>query len=217
MKDNIKTPARNKDGQEKEQVNSNTKDEKRQRNWTCVGYPESIAPDYLDYLKAEHIPCVISPLHDADTNGDGTEKKPHWHFCFHFQTMKSYGQMKAICDRLKSTIPQTIHDMRSMVRYCLHLDNPEKAQYSENDLIILNGFNIEGYLGLSNAELNKQKMDLIDIIDEHGFIRYRDFITTVKNEYPQYFGTASSNTFFFREYINGNYQEKQEIERNGIV
>ena len=49
----------------------------RYRQWTIVVYPESAPADWRDKLNG--LQWVESPLHDKDTNPDGSVKKQHWH------------------------------------------------------------------------------------------------------------------------------------------
>ena len=51
----------------------------RTRSYVAIGYPESLDPNWLEILSETHVQCVISPLHNMDTNEDGTLKKEQHH------------------------------------------------------------------------------------------------------------------------------------------
>ena len=104
---------------------------KRGRNWTIIVYPDSAPDDWRDQLDQLHIQWIESPLHDKDTNPDGTVKKAHWHVLLLFDGNKSYQQVKDITAKLNTVNPQRVESARGMVRYMVHLDNPEKYQYDE--------------------------------------------------------------------------------------
>lgn len=54
--------------------------------WTFIVYPESAPENWRSLLDDLHVPWVEGPLHDKDTNPDGTPKKPHWHCLMDFGT-----------------------------------------------------------------------------------------------------------------------------------
>jgi hypothetical protein len=136
----------------KEKTTSSRTKDGRTRNWTCVVYPESAPFDWKERLDKMYIPWIESPLHDADLNGDGTEKKPHWHIAFNFKGSKSYVQMKEITDMLCGTIPVAVHDMRGLIRYMAHMDNPEKKQYEPSMIIGHGGEDVQNYLKRTATE-----------------------------------------------------------------
>lgn len=116
---------------------------KRSNLWVFIIYPGDSCPkDYIDIIQNWHIPCLLSPLHDADKNADLSEKKVHQHVMLDFGSgqNKSYDQVKEYADELKGTIPIICHNKNAMVRYFVHLDNPEKVQYKIEQLKCFSGF-----------------------------------------------------------------------------
>lgn len=122
------------------------KPEERVRNWVFIVYPESLPLNWRDVLDDYHVPWCESPLHDRDLNPDGDLKKPHIHVCLFFDGPKSYNQILEITNKVNGTIPQKIASAKGMIRYLVHLDNPEKAQYSFSDILCHSGFDYECYL-----------------------------------------------------------------------
>ena len=96
------------------------KDE-RSRNWVIIVYPESAPKDWQGILDNMHVQWIESPLHDKDTNPDGTIKKAHWHVILAFGSKKSYKQVKEIADNLHAPTPQKVHNMKGQVRYLVPL------------------------------------------------------------------------------------------------
>ncbi|TWO19061.1 Rep family protein, partial [Campylobacter hyointestinalis] len=143
----------------------NVKNDKA-RYWGFLVYPESVAQDWEEVLSVKYgFEWVRSPLHDKDINADNTPKKPHYHCLIYFNGKKSYNQIKTIMSEIGATAPQIIHNAKGNVRYMLHLDNPEKAQYKLSDLKAFNGFDIEKYI-FSEKELNEKRLKAIaDIMD----------------------------------------------------
>lgn len=59
------------------------KKEKRSTKWTFLIYEESVPENYLEILENIHVPFVLSPWHNIDTNSStGEIKKSHKHGAF---------------------------------------------------------------------------------------------------------------------------------------
>ena len=123
------------------------KDDYRSHVWTFLVYPDSVNENWLFLLDSLHIPICVSPLHDKDFNPTGEPKKPHYHVVLDFgQNKKSWDQVKSICDLVGGVLApmddegnceSKVPNKRTMTRYLLHLDNPDKAQYSIDDICLL--------------------------------------------------------------------------------
>lgn len=125
--------------------------ELRSNLWTFCIYPESIPNDYLRILQSEIIvPTLLGPLHDADINGNGMEKKPHYHVMMYFGKGKnvSYTQVMRYVKKLNGCPCEVVTNSVGMIRYFIHRDNPEKSRRSQGmdrdwkieDLLSFHGF-----------------------------------------------------------------------------
>ena len=114
-------------------------EKKRTRNWATVVYPESAGENWVDKLKALIVPALISPLHDKDTNADGTAKKNHYHVMVLFDGVKTQEQARDVFDEIAGVGAEPIKSVRAYARYLCHMDNPEKAQYDVSDVQTLGG------------------------------------------------------------------------------
>lgn len=148
----------------------------RTRAWTFVVYPESVRPDWRELLDEMHIQWVESPLHDKDLNGNGEPKKPHIHVLLYFEGVKSYDQVFQITDALNCPIPQRAHDTKALVRYMAHLDNPDKAQYSTNDIVAHGGFDVQKALEPSSSQKHEYIAQMIDWCQTVDCIEYSDLL-----------------------------------------
>lgn len=178
------------------------KRDERTRNWTFVLYPESAPEQWRTVLDDMHIQWVESPLHDADLNGDGTQKKPHWHVALLFEGNKSFEQIKEITDSLNAPIPKKVASIRSLVRYMAHIDDPKKHQYSIADIIGHGGVDVADYLKPTSAARYQIISEMIDFIDENNIVEYRDLVRYAKfNEQDWFFLLCDSCTYFISAYI----------------
>lgn len=134
-----------------EKKTSKKKDD-RVRTWTFIVYPDSAPTDWKEQLTSLGVKGAISPLHDRDVNADGTPKKAHFHVVITFDGKKSFEQIKEITDSLNAPMPQKGKSANGLVRYFTHIDNPEKAQYKQSDIVAFGGFDIRTVFELSRTD-----------------------------------------------------------------
>lgn len=183
----------------------------KKRNWAFVLYPESAPENWRELLQKTGLQCAISPLHDKDVNPDGEPKKAHYHIILIYSGPTSFNVVRSLCEGLNQPIPQPLEQVRGYYRYLTHKDNPEKAQYSENDIQTLNGFDISDYIELTRSEVIAIKKHLQQIIREADITEYSDLIDLLADsEMSTEFDVATSNTLFFDRYITSRRHKKKE-------
>lgn len=174
----------------------------KKRNWAFVLYPESAPVNWIEILQQTGLQCVISPLHDKDLDPTGEPKKPHYHIILCYSGPTSFNVVKALCDSLNQPIPQALEQVRGYYRYLTHKDNPEKYQYSDEDIQPLNGFNISDFVELSKSEILEIKKKLQELIRTECIIEYSDFMDyLLDNGMSLEYEVGSNNTYFFEKYI----------------
>lgn len=138
------------------------KKDDRSRNWVIVFYPDSCPDNYLDVIRGWCVKAFLSPLHELDVNVDDTEKKPHYHLLLMFSGKKSLEQIQELSDQLSGVrvLQQqcAVRDCKAMARYLIHMDNPEKFQYSPADVINFGGVDYIEYVQTST--------DVYQILDD---------------------------------------------------
>ena len=170
--------------------------------WAFVAYPDSLPENWQEILISTGLPCVVSPLHDADINADDTQKKPHYHIIMCFSNTTTYTNAKKITDSLNATIPKAVKNIKGYYRYLTHQDNPEKAQYSEVDIITLNGFNKLDYFDITRNEILSIKRQVKAFIVEHNINEYCDLLDYLDEaNLPELLDCAMSNTILFNTYL----------------
>lgn len=189
----------------------------RQRWWTFVGYPGDSLPDnFTEILNGEmHLCFCQSPVHDKDLNGDETEKKDHIHFVVYFDGKKSFEQVKEITDRLHCPIPKPVLNPRGMVRYLIHIDNPEKAQYREEEILCYGGFSIEEFFKKSNAAYREVLFDILDYCRDEHITEFWDLVMAVRDKgFTDWFDVLSNrNTMFLSAALKSKrFKEREETE-----
>ena len=182
----------------------------KKRNWAFVGYPESLPEEWKNILRETGLQCAISPLHDKDLDPTGETKKPHYHVIACYSGPTSYNVVKALTDRLNAPGPQALEQVRGYYRYLTHKDNPEKAQYFENEIETINGFCIMDFVELTKSEVLSIKRELQTMIRDADILEYSDFMDLLQDsEMIQQYDVASCNTYFFEKYISSRRNKRQ--------
>ena len=179
---------------------ANKKDE-RARVWTIIVYPESAPEKWKEIINDKHISwaCI---LHDKDVNPDGSKKKPHYHVVLVFEGKKSFSQIKAIADELKAPIPQKVESLRGMMRYLIHMDNPEKYQYDKSSIIAHSGAEIDHYISATTSERYELIAEMMDFIDGNNITEIEDMLLYARKErFMDWFPLLCDNS----AYVIGQY------------
>ena len=207
----------------KSKESSDKKIYEKKRNWLFVIYPGDSAPDnWFDILRGLHLEGCVSPLHDQDVNEvDEEQKKAHRHVMLCFDGPTTWETVRSISvDMLHGTCPIPCNSMRGSVRYFLHLDNPEKAQYSMSDMLPLGGFDVESALDVSGAMLREAVRDMQLFIVEHDITEFFEFADwCLQNNTEWHTVLTEKRTMYFDRYIRSrrhgrhDSQLKDQIEQ----
>lgn len=173
----------------------------RATSWTMIVYPESAPEDWKQLLKDQHIKFIISPLHDKDTFKNGKTKKAHWHVILVFNSLKSFKQVKEISDMLNAPRPQVVNDMSMMVQYLWHANDPDKYQYSKEDVEIYGNIDLEKYLETSDEHYGVYKQ-MFEFVKKNDVVEFQDLVDEAINEHPKWFELiCDHNVYFIELYI----------------
>ena len=188
----------------------------RTRNWVFIVYPESAPENWRTVLDETTVEWCESPLHDKDTNDDGSHKKDHIHVLMMYESVKTYEQVREVTQLINAANPQRCLSKKGSVRYFAHLDNPEKYQYNLTDIVAHNGFDVSEVLKPSNTERYYILKKMLQYIRDNKVMDYCDLVDfAMDNELDDWFEIlADRNTFFINSYITSNREkEKARQER----
>lgn len=193
---------------------------KRTKHWTFIMYPDSAQENWKEILKSTHIRSAISPLHDKDLNPTGDEKKPHWHVMLEYDSLKSYDQIKDFLSEIFTggyTIPQIVQSPVGMIRYFIHMDNPEKFQYKWADITVYNGFDLSKYDSYTENEIDHLISEITIFIDDNNILEYADLVAFTRdpdyNHFDDWYRIIRKNTFFFNAYITSRRNQYKEWKK----
>lgn len=181
----------------------NIEEKKRTRNYAFLVYPESAPKDWIERLSATHCPAFVSPLHDKDTNPDGELKKAHYHVMLIFDGVKTTEQAQAIRDAVGGVGWERIASQRGYIRYLCHLDNPEKHQYSKQDVKSFGGLNYMSMVSLP-TDVDAMLDDMTRFIDDNKVFSFRQFASYCRDYNADWsYVLKHSGAYYIKEYIKG--------------
>lgn len=174
---------------------------KRGENWGLVIYPDSLPDNWHDILSELCIQALVSPLHDSDVNADGESKKPHRHVLLIFDSMKSQTQVSDIAKMLNAPVPMKMDSARGAARYLCHLDNPEKAQYNQDDVLEFGGADYRS-ICMRTPDKYGFVREMVMWCKEQGIISYAALLEYSMNENEDWFRCLCDNgTYVIKEYL----------------
>lgn len=176
---------------------------KKKRYWAFVLYPESAPINWRDILQQTGLAIAISPLHDKDIDPTGQPKKAHYHIILCYDGPTTFNNVKSnITDVLNQPIPIPLEQVRGYFRYLTHKDNPDKFQYNEKDISIINDFDIDNYNDLTISQVNEIKKQLITFIQENNITEYCNLLDLLlSKELFSMLDVAMNHTILLNTYI----------------
>ena len=173
----------------------------RTRNYACMVYPDSAPADWITSLASAKVPVFISPLHDKDVNPNGEPKKPHYHVLVMFDSVKTKKQAEELFKTFGGVGCEVVKSQRAYARYLCHLDNPEKASYSLDDVLAYGGADYLATIGTA-ADKAKSIREMIQYIEENDITCFSDLAMYSSIERSDWFDTLiNSGAYFIKEYI----------------
>lgn len=191
--------------------NSNQKtSSSRTRNYATVVYPESATPNWIEKLNECLVPAFISPLHDQDVNPTGEPKKAHYHVMIMFEGPKTKEQANEIFEQINGVGCVTVNSLRSMARYLCHLDNPDKHQYSKEEVKSLCGADYYESIGLATDKYAAlaEMMDFCDKYDVVSFYTLSKYARFHRNDWYRILTDCGS--VFMKEYLKSKLWSKEQ-------
>lgn len=169
----------------------------RRRSFSIVINPPKDTPQTMEWLslyvtsiKTElNAYSYFAIIHDKDTNELGQEKTKHLHLIL-LSSEKSSGLdiLTMLCKLLNCKEVQIsidkVYNIRQDIRYLIHKDQPQKFQYSKNEVIT----NRKAYLWtclddekeyqtftIEDCEkaVQLEHLDLIDLMKRYGLEQYK--------------------------------------------
>lgn len=177
------------------------------RNWTAILRPDADEwpDDWLQRLEDTGLRIAVSPLHDKDYKElkDGETEpvlaKPHYHILIMASgpiTEKSV--LKLTKQFGTNQKPKKVNSVTAMLRYFYHADQENKHKYDPNEIISLNGLDLDKYLTVSDETMSQIVMTIINFIVDNNIRYYHRLIKWAMNqEEPAFYQAVLKNRNLF--------------------
>lgn len=181
-----------------EQENPNEKG----RYWAGLIYPGDSCPeDWQEQMRQSGLEILVSPQHDQDIAdaSTGQLKKVHRHVIAMWPNTTTRRNAQKFFAKFNG--PKTIlrlENPRGMARYLIHMDDPEKAQYSPEDVLQFNGADWQA-IAIPEDE-GSMYLDVKHMIEDHNVRGYFDLLD-LREEKPALFRFVAQRTNYCREAI----------------
>ena len=188
-------------------------DKTRAKDWTFIVYPESAPSDWRSILADKlQVKAIISPLHDKDILDDveQTPKKAHYHVILRFDSVKAFGQIKEITDLLNQPIPQKVKSIEGAVRYLIHADSPDKAQYNQADIQVIGNIDLDRYFKKTAIQKDELTAEIMDYICDNDITELADLLDYCRRENIVWFRHLCSNAYLIDKYITSRRNKKEQ-------
>ena len=193
----------------------------RTRNFATVIYIESAPENWKDILQDLRVQAFISPYHDKDINPTGELKKPHYHIMMMYDSVKTVEQAAENFIKFGGVGCEVINSTRGYARYLCHLDNPEKTQYSVDDVQSICGAD---YLEIISLVTDKFKIigEMQDFCDKYNVTSFYLLAKYARqNESNWYRSLCENSTFYIKEYLKSKEWSASNgreiiVDENGI-
>ena len=202
----------------------------RAKNYTLVVYPEDLSTEmqtndaWIDVFRDLGHKLVVSPYHDKDINADGSKKKPHYHILL--QGGRNWIKFAELKDLVKTdlggkgvAVPQKCSNSDGLKRYMTHIDNPDKYQYSKDDIRCYNGASIDSAYLISEEGKKLAIYDIMAFVREHeemsNYYQLMNYAMDLKADGDStWFDVLLSNSWTIERYISSrrNAVKDEEVE-----
>lgn len=173
----------------------------RYRNFACVVYPDSAPDRWVEILGEQLVPSFISPYHSLDKNPTGEDKKPHYHIMMMFEGKKSLDQVREIFSQFGGVGCEVVGSLRGYARYLCHLDNPEKQQYSVDQVQSFAGADYVNVIGLPTDRFKAiaEMEAFCDKYDVTSFYLLSKYASSFRSDWHRVL--CESASVYMREYL----------------
>jgi len=162
----------------------------KSRAFTGLVYPESAPEGWQDILRESLGMWLISPLHEPDpvedmATGAIKARKAHFHVMYWHGAPITAKSARSIFESWPwiVTPPKAeffqVTSVRNLARYFVHLDQPDKQQWSERPedaLTALNGFPLDLEREVTRKDKRELKKQLFAFIQDRSITEYSELV-----------------------------------------
>ena len=127
-----------------------------------------------------------------------------------FDNQKSFTQIKEITDELNQPIPQKVKSIEGAVRYLIHADSPDKAQYNQADIQVIGNIDLDRYFKKTAIQKDELTAEIMDYICDNDITELADLLDYCRRENIEWFRHLCSNAYLIDKYITSRRNKKEQ-------
>lgn len=144
----------------------------------------------------------------------GDVKKPHYHYMFAFRGPKTLNQVRSALGEFCPSHIEKVEDKGGYMRYLCHLDSPDKARYSIEDVKLWGGMDSAPLYAISDSQRMDYTQAIIDHIYGHGVTSMNRLIRWARSEHDyQLFDTLMRRYGFFAALMSSYGNDRAALNR----
>lgn len=194
------------------------------RYWVAIMYPENMIDDWQSEIASKlQIPFAYC-IHDKCMEKDGkTVRKEHVHIMVAFSNTTTQNHALTVfktlekpgCSAIPNDVIQQVFGVRNQYDYLIHdtedCRKKNKYQYSAQERVTGNNFDIGSYEQLSLDDKEKILDEIADVVFEKQFCNFGDLYMYIRDNYDkEYKHQLRANNGFFERLTKSNYQKKHD-------
>jgi len=113
-----------------------------------------------------------------------------------------------IADDVNSPIPKAVGSAKGLVRYMIHLDNPEKYQYEKNEIIGHGGVDIDSFFELTTTNRLEVLKQISRYVIDNNIVNFVNLVEYAISKNDDWFTViADKNTLYINKLIDAQWQK----------
>ena len=113
-----------------------------------------------------------------------------------------------IAHDVNSPIPKAVGSAKGLVRYMIHLDNPEKYQYEKNEIIGHGGVDIDSFFELTTTNRLEVLKQISRYVIDNNIVNFVNLVEYAISENDDWFTViADKNTLYINKLIDAQWQK----------
>lgn len=156
---------------------------------------------------------AISPEHQPDED----DPDVHWHVVYkHPNTVRASTVHQIVDDIAYNKFVLCLHHPNIYQRYLIHLDNPEKQQFTDGvkAITLVGGFPLDLMPELTQAQKYEIQKELESFVTEFNIREYASLVDYTRDNCAlEYYIFLTTHTFHFKAYLDSKRNSEKEMER----
>lgn len=151
----------------------------------------------------------------------GDPKKPHRHVIVRYDMSVPKEQVwrEFVDYGFDLLYFEDVKNERSLIRYLVHLDNPEKTRYHRADVMSLGGYDMQPLYDETRQDKNKNTKELLDYIEKHPRIKsFKYLVHSLQHDKQEgLVFELKTSSYFWNKLLYDPLAKRDKTKEDGTV